>query len=135
MLVLAQASGDPRGLLAFLLVAAFRFLVVVTFYAVTLHLAATFFLGDVRSQRAAYVALAPAAISVILGQFGLAGTSVISPGIDLLIAVAMTLVADGMAIVYVYGLGRRPAAALTLLHFAFATILGFALNNIFGFVG
>ena len=97
-------------------------LVATLFYAVTLHLAATFFLGDEPSQRAATVAPVPAVVSLLLQQWGPA------------VVIPVTLLGDGIAIAYVYRLGWRPATALTLLHFAFAAITGLALGNIFGFV-
>jgi hypothetical protein len=122
MLALAQAAGEPRGILVVVLLAAVRFLAVVAFYAITLHLAATFFLGDVPSQRAAYVAPVPAIASVLLQQYGVPLT------------IAVTLFGDFVAISIVYRLKSVSAAVLTLLHFAFAAVLGIALNNIFGFV-
>jgi hypothetical protein len=96
------------------------FLVAALFYAVTLHLAATFFIGDVPSQRAATVAPVPALVSILLQQWGAA------------VVVPVTLLGDGLAIAHVYDLGWKPATALTLLHFAFATVLGLALANLLG---
>jgi hypothetical protein len=96
------------------------FLLTALFYAVTLHLAATFFLGEEPSQRAATVAPVPAVVSLLLQQWGAA------------VVVPVTLLCDGLAIAYVYQLEWRPALALTALHFAFATLLGLALLNLFG---
>jgi hypothetical protein len=96
------------------------FLVATVFYAVTLHLAATFFVGDVPTQLAATVAPVPAAVSLLLQQW------------NPLVVLAVTLLGDGLAIAYVYGLGRRETTALTLLHLAFATVLGLALLNLLG---
>ena len=45
-----------------------------------------------------------------------------------------TLVADGIAISLSYRLSTRSTAPLVVLHLAFAAVLGFALNNIFGLV-
>lgn len=104
------------------------------FYAVTLHLAATFFVGDVPTQPAAAAAVVPAAVSLLLGQYGLAERTLVSPGIDFLIALIATLIADAMAISYTYELSWSSTAVLTALHFAFASALIFALNNLFGFV-
>ncbi|MFB6085169.1 MAG: hypothetical protein ABEJ94_13085 [Halorientalis sp.] len=110
------------------------FLLVAAFYAVTLHLAATFFIGDVPSQRAAYVATAPAATSLLLQQWGLRGFGPISPSLAAGVAILATLAADLIAISYVYRLQWSSALPLTLLHFGFAAVLGVALNNIFGLV-
>ncbi|MFB6074092.1 MAG: hypothetical protein ABEJ89_03685 [Haloarculaceae archaeon] len=131
MLVVAQAAPTGGGLLPVVVTV----LVAWAFYAVTLHLAATFFLGEVPSQRAATAGLVPAVVSLLLGQYGRTGAVLLSPGLDLALAVAVTLLADALAISRVYRTSWRPTTALTLLHFAFAAVLGFALNNIFGFVG
>jgi hypothetical protein len=113
-----QSAPDVTGggPLAYLV----TFLLAALFYAATLHLAATFFLGDEPSQRAATVAPVPAVVSLLLQQWG--------P----LVVVPVTLVGDGLAIAYVYDLEWQPAVALTLLHFAFATVLGLALLNLLG---
>ncbi|SDE94061.1 DUF7473 family protein [Halorientalis regularis] len=108
------------------------FLLVAAFYAVTLHLAATFFIGDVPSQRAAYVAPAPASASLLLQQWGLRGFGPLSPSLAAGIAILGILVADLIAISYVYRLQWSSALPLALLHFGFAAVLGVALNNIFG---
>lgn len=108
-------GGSPIAVLV-------TFLLATLFYAVTLHLAATFFLGDVPSQLAATVGPVPALVSLLLQQWG--------P----LVVVPVTLLGDGLAIAHVYDLGWRPASALTLLHFAFATVLGLALLGLLGVV-
>ncbi|WP_258560381.1 DUF7473 family protein [Halorhabdus salina] len=110
------------------------FLSVAAFYAVTLHLAATFFLGDVPSQKAATVGPVPAIVSILLGRWGIESVAFISQELGVLIVVSVTLLTDGLAIARVYGLDRRPTAALTLLHFAFATALGISLANLLGFI-
>lgn len=130
--MLAQAQVDVTGGGLFAVVV--TLLLAWLFYAVTLHLAAVFFVGDVESQRAAKASLAPVVVSVLLQQYGLAGNALVSPGVDLALAVLATLVADAIAISYAYRLSWPPTTALTLLHFAFATVLGVALNNLFGFV-
>jgi len=109
-------------------------LAVSLFYAVTLHLAATFFLGDVPSQRAAYVGPVPAAVSILLGRYGLESVGILSRELGVVVVLVTTLFADAIAIAKVYGISRRATAALTLLHFAFATVLGIALANLFGFI-
>mgnify|MGYP006306926891 CR=1 FL=1 len=99
-----QADVTGGGLVAVVV----TFFVVAAFYAFTLHLAAVFFIGDVRSQRAAYVSPAPTIVA--------------------------TFVADAIAISYVYRLRWSSAIPLTILHFTFAVVMGIALNGIFGFV-
>ena len=125
-----QSGVTGGGILALVV----TFLVASIFYAVTLHLAATFFIGDVPSQKAATVAPILAAISILLGQYGLQSIGFVSRELGVLIVVVLTIVADILAIGRVYDLSRGPATVLTLLHFAFAAVLGFALNNIFGFL-
>lgn len=104
------------------------------FYAVTLHLAATFFVGDVPTQPAAAAGVVPAVVSVLLGRYGLAEQTLVSPGIDFVVALLVILVADALAISRAYELPWKSSTALTALHFAFASVLVIALNNIFGFV-
>ncbi|GGO02359.1 MULTISPECIES: DUF7473 family protein [Haloarcula] len=103
------------------------------FYAVTLHLAATFFIGDVPSQLAAKAAIVPTVVSLLLQRWGVE-SGLVSPSLGVLVVVAATLLADGIAISSVYRLSTRSTAPLVALHFAFAAVLGFALNNIFGLV-
>ncbi|QSG06665.1 DUF7473 family protein [Halapricum desulfuricans] len=122
-----QASPG-RGLVALLA----AFVVATLFYAVTLHLAATFFLGTVPTQKAATVAPAPALVSVLLGRYGLERVAFISQELGVLIVVVTTLSADAFVISRVYDLDAVPTAILTLLHFAFAAVLGIALANLFG---
>jgi hypothetical protein len=112
-------GGGPLALLV-------TFLVTTLFYAVTLHLAATFFIGDVPSQKAATVAPAPAAVSILLQQYGLQSSLLVG------VAILGTLVADLLAVSVVYRLKFRSAVPLVLLHFAFAAALGIALGNLLG---
>lgn len=130
MFALAQVDATGGGALALVV----TLLVAWVFYAVTLHLAAVFFIGEVPSQLAAKASTAPVVVSILLQQYGLEGTVLVSPGVDLVVAVVATIIADAIAISYVYELSPSPTAALTLLHFAFATMLGLALNNLFGLV-
>jgi len=109
------------------------FLVTTLFYAVTLHLAATFFIGDVPSQRAAYAAPVPAAVSILLGQYGRSGGFLgLSDSLLVGIALGVTLAADLLAVSFSYRLKLTSAAPLVLLHFAFAAVLGVALANLLG---
>ncbi|QGN07568.1 hypothetical protein Hrd1104_09790 [Halorhabdus sp. CBA1104] len=110
------------------------FLAVSVFYALTLHLAATFFLGDVPSQKAATVGPVPAIVSILLGRWGIESVAFISAELGVLVVVSATLLADGLAIARTYRLDRWATVALTLLHFAFATALGISLANLLGFV-
>lgn len=105
------AGGGPLALLV-------TFLLAAAFYAVTLHLAAVFFVGEVPSQLAAKVAPVPAVVSLLLQQYGAA------------VVIPMTLLGDLVAVSAVYRLRLRSAVTLVLLHFAFATALGLALRNL-----
>jgi hypothetical protein len=112
-------GGGPLALVV-------TFLVTTLFYAVTLHLAATFFIGDVPSQRAAYAAPVPAAVSILLQQYGLQSSLLVG------VAILATLISDLLAVSFVYRLKFKSAIPLVLLHFAFAAVLGIALANILG---
>jgi hypothetical protein len=103
------------------------------FYAVTLHLAATFFIGETPTQLAAKAAIVPAIVSMLLQQWGVS-SGLVSPSVGVLVVVVATLVADGIAISLSYRLSTSSTAPLVALHLAFAAVLGFALNNIFGLV-
>jgi len=103
------------------------------FYAVTLHLAATFFIGETPTQLAAKAAIVPAIVSMLLQQWGVS-SGLVSPSLGVLVVVVATLVADGIAISLSYRLSTSSTAPLVVLHLAFAAVLGFALNNIFGLV-
>ena len=119
-------GGGPLALLV-------TFLVTALFYAVTLHLAATFFIGDVPSQRATYAAPVPAAVSILLQQYGRGGAPVdVAPSLLVGVALLVTLAADLLAVSLAYRLKLRSAAPVVLLHFAFAAVLGIALGNLLG---
>lgn len=102
------------------------FLVAAVFYAVTLHLAATFYIGDVPSQRAATVGPVLAAVSMLLQRYGMDRSAFV------LVTVGVTLLADLLAVSFVYRLELRSAVPLVLLHFGFAAVMGVALANILG---
>jgi|GEM_PF-415756 len=125
-----QSDATGGGILAVVV----TFVLLSAFYAVTLHLAATFFIGEVPSQRAAYVGPVPAAVSILLGRYGVESVGFLSPSLGVAVVIIATLGADALAISRSYRISLVPTAALTCLHFAFAAVLGFALNNIFGFV-
>jgi hypothetical protein len=117
-----QTDVTGGGLLALVV----TFLLTSLFYAFTLHLAATFFIGDVPSQRAAYVGPVPAAVSILLQQYGLNSSLLVG------VAILATLTADLLAVSFVYRLKLRSAIPLVLLHFGFAALLGVALGNLLG---
>lgn len=117
-----QADVTGGGLLALVV----TFLLTSLFYAFTLHLAATFFIGDVPSQRAAYVGPVLAAVSMLLQQYGLNSSLLVG------VAILATLAADLLAVSFVYRLKLRSAIPLVLLHFGFAALLGVALGNLLG---
>ena len=114
----AQVDATGGGALAIVV----TFLVAWLFYAVTLHLAATFFIGGVPSQRAATAALAPTVFSMLF-QLG-----TLSDAVPLFIA--LTFASVVVAIHVVYRVRWLTATLLGLLHFAFALAMGLALYNI-----
>ncbi len=118
----AQVDLTGGGVLAIVV----TFLVAWLFYAVTLHLAATFFIGDVPSQRAATAALAPAVFSMLF-QLGS-----LSDAVPLFIV--LTFASAIAAIHVVYRVRWVTAGLLGLLHFAFALAMGLALYNILTFL-
>jgi hypothetical protein len=119
-------GGGPLALVV-------TFLLTALFYAVTLHLAATFFIGDVPSQKAATAAPVPAAVSILLQQYGVAGAAFgIGPSLLVGLTILATLVADLIAVSAVYRLQWSSAVPLVVLHFAFAAVLGIALGNLLG---
>ena len=130
--MLLQGGPGPTG--GGLLAVVVTFLVAWLFYAVTLHLAATFFIGDVPSQRAAAAGTAPAVVSILLGRWGVEAVGFVSPSLGVAVVVVVTLLVDAVAISSVYRISWVPTAALVALHFAFAAVLGVALNNVFGLV-
>jgi hypothetical protein len=123
-----QTDITGGGLLALVV----TFLLTALFYAITLHLAATFFIGEVPSQRAAYAAVPPAVVSILLQQYGQTNTAGLDPSLLVGLVVVATLLADLLAISFVYRLKFRSAAPLVLLHFGIAAILGAAIANILG---
>ncbi|MFC7234950.1 DUF7473 family protein [Halosegnis marinus] len=130
MTLLPLQSIAGGGLLALVV----TFLVTTLFYAVTLHLAATFFIGDVPSQRAAYAAPVPAAVSILLQQYGRGNFLGIDPSLLVGLTIAATLVADLLAVSFAYRLKLKSAVPVVALHFAFAVGLGFALANLLNVV-
>ncbi len=120
MLLPLQSAIDLTG--GGILALAVTLLLAIVFYAITLHLAAVFFIGDVATQKAVMAAPVPAVTSLVLQQWGPA------------IVIPVTLLGDLVAIRFAYKLPVKSSVALTLLHFAFSVALIIPLNNIFGFV-
>jgi hypothetical protein len=104
-------GGGPLALVV-------TFVLAALFYAVTLHLAALWVLGDEPHQRAVAVSPVPALISMFFEAAG--------PVVVAVLAFGATLV----AVRYVYKLTTKGAALLTTFHFAIAVILGLALRNL-----
>ncbi|KAB7515141.1 hypothetical protein DM867_03390 [Halosegnis rubeus] len=127
-MVVPLQSIAGGGLLALVV----TFLLTAAFYAFTLHLAATFFIGDVPSQRAAYAAPVPALVSILLGEYGQSGVFGIGPDLLVGVALVVALLADLAAVSVAYRLKLRSAVPVVVLHFAFAAVLGIALGNLLG---
>jgi len=128
MNVFTLQSIAGGGLLALVV----TFLLTTLFYAFTLHLAATFFIGDVPSQRAAYAGPAPALVSILLGEYGQSGAFGISASTLVGVGLVVVLAADLLAVSVAYRLKLRSAVPVVVLHFAFAAILGLGLANLLG---
>lgn len=114
MLISLQIDVLGSGLFALLLTLALAWL----FYAITLHLAALYVIGEVPHQRAAAAAFVPAVVSILLQRY--------SPAV----VIPVTLVSDSVAIYFAYRLQRRATVILTLAHFTIATLIGIALYNV-----
>jgi len=110
---LVPATGPPLAVLGTVVLAA-------AFYAVTVHVAARFVLGEVPLRPALGVGVVLAVVSFLLRSHGVA-----------LVAGASLLV-DAAAIKSLYALDWRPTAWVTLAHFAVSVVLGYALVNLVG---
>ena len=113
---LSPASGPPRAYLG-------TFLLAASFYAVTAHIAARYVLGDVPVRRAVLVGVVPAAVGLALQQYGPATV------------IAVSVVADYIAIRYVYRLSLRMAAGVSVVHYTVSAILGITLFNLIRLIG
>lgn len=109
-----QAGVTGGGLFAYFV----TFLLAWVFYAVTLHLASLYVIGDAPHQRAALAAPIPAIVVILLQQYQPA------------IVIPVSFVSDALAIYFVYQLRARMTFVLTLAHYAIAAIIGLALYNI-----
>lgn len=105
-------GGGPLALVV-------TFLITVIFYAVTLHIAALWVLGDAPHQRAVTVAPVPSAIAILFAPYGA------------LVVVPLSYLGALIAIRQIYRLKTWGALVLTTFHYAIAAILGIALTNLF----
>jgi hypothetical protein len=114
--VLVPAQLDPAagGPIAFL----GTFLVAAIFYALTLHLAARYVLGDVPLQRAFVVGPILALAAILLQRYGPA------------IVIVATLGLDAFAISAVYRLSWRSTALVAVAHYTLAAIVGITIFNL-----
>ena len=99
------------------------FVVATAFYAVTLHVAARYVLGDVPVSRAILVAPVPAVVTFALQQYG--------PAVVILVAAGGDLV----AIRTVYRLKYRTAGLVAVVHYTVSALLGIALFNLVRLLG
>lgn len=102
----AQVTPAAGGPLAFL----GTFLFTAAVYSLTAHIAARNVLGDVPPKRALLVGPVPAAVVLLLQQYGLVG---------FVLAVA----ADFVLIRYVYRLKLRTTAFVTFIHLVVSVLL------------
>lgn len=108
---LDPATGPP-------LAVAGTFLLALTFYALTAHVAARWVLGSVPFGPAVGVGVALAAVAFLLRDVGPAPVIVVS------------LAVDAAAIRVLYDLEPRETAMVALAHYAVAAILGITLFNL-----
>ena len=90
-------------------------LLAAAFYTVTVHVAARFVLGKTPLVRAVVVGVVLAVVQFLLQQYGPAVT------------IAVTAVADLLAIRMVYRLKFRSAAVVAAAHYAIAVVAGLAV--------
>ena len=114
MVGLAPAQSAPLGSLLSVLG---TLLIAAMFYGFTAHVAARYVLGDVEIEQGLVVGLVPATIFVL-------GVAVLGRGVGLLVALALALVGDFLAIDRVYDPGRKWAAAVTIVHYAVTVLIG-----------
>jgi hypothetical protein len=119
MTVLAQLNPAAGGVLAYL----GTFLLAALFYTLTAHIAARYVLGTVPLKRAAIVGLVPAAIALLLQQYGPA------------IVIAVSLAADFLAIRVVYRLKYRTTTLVAVAHCTVSALLGITIFNLVSLLG
>lgn len=113
---LSPAGGPPQAYLG-------TFLLAAAFYAVTAHIAARYVLGSVPVRRAVIVGTVPAALGLLLQQYGPA------------LVIVVSLLADYVAIRFTYRLSLRLAAAVSVVHYTVSAILGITLFNLVRLIG
>lgn len=87
----------------------------------TAHIAARNVLGDVRFRKALAIGPIAAPFALLPEAFG------VNPGL----AIAGALVADFLAITYVYEQGRKLSAYITLIHAVVSVLLGTILVSLY----
>lgn len=111
VLQLDPVSGTPLAILG-------TFLLATAFYAVTAHIAARYVLGEVPFSRALLVGIVPALAVVILQRFGPA------------LVIGLSLLADFLAIQWIYRLTPGRAGLVAIVHYTVSAILGITLFNL-----
>jgi hypothetical protein len=115
---LAQVGPATGGLLAY----AGTFVLAAGVYSLTAHIAARNVLGDVPIKRALLVGPVPAAISILLQQYG--------P-----LAFLLALGADFVLIRYVYRLRIRTTALVTFIHLVVSVLVLFVVLSAYRLAG
>jgi hypothetical protein len=115
---LAQVTPATGGLLAY----AGTFLLAAGVYSLTAHIAARNVLGDVPVKRALLVGPVPAAISLLLQQYGL-------------LAFLLALAIDFVLIRYVYRLKLRTTALVTAIHLVVSVLVLFVVLSAYRLAG
>ena len=113
---LDPAAGGPIAYLG-------TFLLATLFYAVTLHIAARYVLGDVRLRRAFTVAPLLGVFSLALQRAGPAITAAVT------IAVAYT------AIHVVYDLSHKLTVLVAVIYYTVALLVGITIYNLVVLIG
>ena len=116
--VAVQVSPTAGGPLAY----AGTFLLTAAVYSLTAHIAARNVLGDVPIKRALLVGPAPAAVALLLQQYG---------ALAFLLAIAV----DFVLIRYVYRLKARTTALVTLVHVVVSVLLLMVVLSAYRLVG
>jgi hypothetical protein len=115
---LAQVTPATGGLLAY----AGTFLLAAGVYSLTAHIAARNVLGDVPVKRALLVGPVPAAISLLLQQYGA-------------LAFLLALAIDFVLIRYVYRLKARTTALVTAIHLVVSVLVLFVVLSAYRLAG
>ena len=116
--VLVQTAPTTGGPLAYL----GTFVLAAAIYSLTVHIAARNVLGDVPARRALLVGPGPAAVSVLLQQYGI-------------LAFVVALALDFVLIRYVYRLRLRTTGLVTLIHLVVSILVLFVALSAYRLVG